>query len=370
MLSSPSRTAVTSVLFVVDHLDSGGAPIVVRDLIKGMHRQGVAVTLVVLSDRVSHQLPEGVELVIMPLSLKTRADRRRRYALHARILDDWLSRNGAEFGLVVAHLHHSHQVVSRSSLSARAWYCVHTDPAVELLGNKQGLSRWLKRRKVQSLYSGKRVLAVSQGILDGMQSQLRIRMARCECIHNPIDMDRIGLLADETVDDAPSTYLLFVGRINQRQKRFDRLFRAYRDSRVDLPLVVIGDGGDLPRVKAMAHEMGVGDRVTFLGSRANPYPYMRNASALLLSSDYEGFALVVAEALALATPAISVDCPSGPAEILGHGLADCIVPLDDHESFARTIKKVVEAPPTVPADICERFYLTTVVDRYLALAND
>lgn len=363
----------TSVLFVIDHLDTGGAPVVVRDLIKGMHHAGVQVTLVVLSERVSHELPEGVDLVTLPLAMNTRAERRQRYARHAALLNDWLNDcleiHASGFNLVVAHLHHAHQVVSRSRLASAAWYCLHTDPVVELLGNKRGLGRWLKQRKVQALYGDRRVLAVSQGILDSMASRLRIRMARQEAVHNPIDMTRIRELAAERIDDVPPDYLVFVGRINQRQKRFDRLFNAYRDSGVQLPLIVVGAGGDLPAVKAMAESRGVADRVHFLGSRTNPYPYMQHARALLLSSDYEGFALVLAEALALGTPAISVDCPSGPAEILREGLAECIVPLDDDAAFARTIQWAVEHPPRVPTEICDRFQLTAVVERYLALAE-
>ncbi|SHM81826.1 Glycosyltransferase involved in cell wall bisynthesis [Halomonas cupida] len=349
----------------------------VRDLIKGMHQAGAQVTLVVLSERVSHELLEGVALVTLPLAMNTRAERRQRYARHAALLNDWLSgwlsdrQEGqtSGFNLVVAHLHHAHQVVSRSCLASTAWYCLHTDPVVELLGNKRGLGRWLKQRKVQALYGDRRVLAVSQGILDSMASRLRIRMARQVAVHNPIDMARIRELAAERIDDVPPDYLVFVGRINQRQKRFDRLFDAYRDSGVQLPLVVVGAGGDLPAVKAMAESRGVADRVHFLGSRTNPYPYMQHARALLLSSDYEGFALVLAEALALGTPTISVDCPSGPAEILCEGLADCIVPLDDDAAFARTIQWAVEHPPRVPTEICDRFRLATVVERYLALAE-
>lgn len=368
-MSTPVDHTGSSVLFIIDHLDTGGAPVVVRDLIKGMHQVGAQVTLVVLSKRVSHELPEGVKLVTLPLVMDTRTQRRQRYARHAELLNGWLEQHASRFHLVVAHLHHTHQVVSRSHLASQAWYCLHTDPMVELLGNKRGLGRWLKQRKMQALYGGRQVLAVSQGILDSMVLRLRIRMARQAAVHNPIDMARVRELAAERIDDVPQDYLVFVGRMNQRQKRFDRLFNAYRDSGVQLPLIVVGAGGDLPAAKAMAESRGVADRVHFLGNRTNPYPYMRHARALLLSSDYEGFALVLAEALALGTPTISVDCPSGPAEILVEGLTECIVPLDDDAAFARTIQSVVEHPPQVPVEICDRFQLATVVGRYLALAE-
>ncbi|ALM52811.1 glycosyltransferase [Halomonas huangheensis] len=369
MLSSPSRAAVTSVLFVVDHLDSGGAPIVVRDLIKGMHQQGVAVTLVVLSDRVSHQLPEGVELVTLPLTTKSRAERRQRYALHARMLDDWFSRHGTEFGLVMAHLHHSHQVVSRSRLSDQAWYCLHSDPVTEFLGNKSGLSRWLKRRKVRALYDHRKVVTVSHAALERLCQIIGARPLVARAIPNPVDIEQVIRRSEEAVDDVPPQYLVFVGRMDLRAKRFDRLLDAYQASETVLPLILVGGGDQRAAVDSMIEARGLTTRVKTLGHRDNPYPYMRCASALLLSSDYEGFSLVLVEALACGTPVVSVDCPTGPGEILIDEMRDYLVPVDDIAAFGSAIRRVLEVPPEIPQDICLRFQLDTVVASYLALAD-
>lgn len=360
-------------LFLIDHLDTGGAPVVVRDLIKGMHQAGVQVTLVVLSERVSHELPEGVELVTLPLVMNTRAERRQRYARHAALLNDWLNgwleqQHSSRFQLVLAHLHHTHQVVSRSHLASQAWYCLHSDPVTEFLGGRNLVGRWAKRFKVRALYDRRRIVTVSQGMLERLSSAFNVNPAEGVAIYNPLDVDRITALSSQRVVDVPPDYLLFVGRVGARQKRVDRLLAAYQESRLEIPLLLIG-GGELSEVSSLINSMGLTDKVWVLGARDNPYVYMSQARALVLSSDYEGFPLVLLEALACGTPVVSVDCPTGPSELLTGELRDFLVPMDDIQAFANALQRVVDHPPAVPMDIAEQYGLESVVARYLALAE-
>lgn len=356
-------------LFVIDHLDSGGAPVVARDLIVGMVDAGVEVTLVILSDRQRHALPPSVEVLKLPYVAKGILERQCRYRRHAQLLDRWLVQHGGRFDLVYAHLHHAHQVVSRSRLAASAWYCLHADPVTGFLGNKRGLGRWMKRRKVRALYQGRRIITVSHGMLERLKTHFSIEPERGVGIHNPLDIERIQKLASDEVIDVPDNFLLYVGRMDLRQKRFDRLLDAYHQSGVALPLLLVGGGDGAQKVSAMIRERKLEDRVQLLGPRDNPYAYMARARALLLSSDYEGFALVLAEALVCRTPVVSVDCPSGPSEILCHGLSDWLVPMHDRGAFADTIVRVVKHPPVIADDQCDRFRLEHVVKRYLALKD-
>lgn len=355
-------------LFLIDHLDTGGAPVVVRDLIKGMHQAGVQVTLVVLSERVSHKLPEGVELVTLPLVMNTRAERRQRYARHAALLNDWLEQYSTRFQLVVAHLHHTHQVVSRSHLASQAWYCLHSDPVMDFLGNRRGVGRWNKRRKVRALYNRRKVVTVSLGMLKRLTTHFNVVPSKGVAIYNPLDGKRIAVMSQQSAVDAPIDYVLFVGRVTSRPKRVDRLLAAYQESGLEIPLLLIG-GGDLSEVSSLINSMGLTDKVWVLGARDNPYAYMSQARALVLSSDYEGFPLVLLEALACGTPVVSVDCPTGPSELLTGELRDFLVPMDDIQAFANALQRVVDHPPAVPMDIAERYGLESVVARYLALAE-
>ena len=75
-----------------------------------------------------------------------------------------------------------------------------------------------------------------------------------------------------------------------------------------------GRGGDLYH-RAGGREIRI-PWVRLLGGRDNPYSLLRRSGVLVLSSDFEGYPLVIEEALALGRPVISVDCPTGPREAL------------------------------------------------------
>jgi glycosyltransferase involved in cell wall biosynthesis len=77
----------------------------------------------------------------------------------------------------------------------------------------------------------------------------------------------------------------------------------------------------------LARQLGVTDDIALPGFVENPFAYMARASVFVLSSAWEGFGNVIAEALACGCPVVSTDCPSGPAEILEHGKYGPLVPV-------------------------------------------
>lgn len=356
------------VLFITDHLNTGGAPVVIRDLSIALDKQGIKVTLLVLSDQVAHHLPDSIDVFQLPFVHSNWWQRQQRYAHHARLLDEWLIQHKMTSpSLVVAHLHHAHQVVARSLLGKQAWYCLHSNPEIAFLGNKQGWSRYLKRLKVRQLYQDHKLIGVSGGIIETLKNAFDIKGAPAVAIHNPLDLDAIQLRSLEPVNDVPEHYMLFVGRFEQRSKRFDRLLQAYADSGVTMPLILIGKGDAQDIIEAEIVRLNLKGKVHLLGHRDNPYAYMRRAHALVLSSDYEGFPLVVAEALACGIPVVSTDCPTGPREILTGGLARYLVPLDEPELFAKALRDIVEHPPEISPLAVQHLSAEQVAQRYMAL---
>ena len=112
----------------------------------------------------------------------------------------------------------------------------------------------------------------------------------------------------------------------------------------DIRLIILV--GDETSAEQMAHRnellelavgLGVGSDVDLAGYQPNPYHYLRAARMFVLSSDYEGFANVIVEALLAGCPVVSSDCPSGPAEILNNGQYGLLTPVNDIEQLAAAI---------------------------------
>lgn len=178
---------------------------------------------------------------------------------------------------------------------------------------------------------------------------------------NAFDLAAIRLRAAEALATVPpQPYAVCVARLDIATKGLDVLLRAWRrmlDAAQDgeLPvttLVLVGDGGDAERLRVMARELGLQDKVLFAGLQVNPYPWIRQARWLVLASRNEGSPNVLIEAMALDCLAVSTDCPVGPREILADGEAGLLVPVDDEVALARAMRQA-QSDPVLRADVLD-----------------
>ncbi|MCS7459891.1 glycosyltransferase [Paenibacillus doosanensis] len=113
-----------------------------------------------------------------------------------------------------------------------------------------------------------------------------------------------------------------VARINNQQKRIDRIVntcvRLKNDGISNFKWYIVGDGPDLSWLKEEAGKKGVSEIVDFVGSKSNPYPYIKNADALIQTSEYEAYSMVLLEALTICTPVVSTNYDSA-CEIVKNG---------------------------------------------------
>ena len=125
------------------------------------------------------------------------------------------------------------------------------------------------------------------------------------------------------------------------------LLRAFARARVvrEARLVILGEGKKRTELEMLAQKLGVAADVNLPGWVDNPLAWMARAAVFVLSSAWEGFGNVVAEALACGCPVVSTDCPSGPAEILDGGAYGPLVPVGDDAALAKAILSVMETPP-------------------------
>lgn len=226
------------------------------------------------------------------------------------------------------------------------------------------------------------VIGVSDGVAAEMAAYAAIPRDRITTVYNPAVGRHVATMAcyqadhDWFIPGGPPV-ILGVGNLKP-QKDFATLIRAFARVRAERParLVILGnargpdkDATYVAELKSLPTQLGIGNDVSFAGFAENPFAYMSRAAVFVLSSAWEGFGNVLAEALACGCPAISTDCPSGPAEILDHGRYGPLVPVGDDAALAAAICRVLDAP--LPRDeLTGRAALFTVeraVDRYIEL---
>jgi glycosyltransferase involved in cell wall biosynthesis len=134
----------------------------------------------------------------------------------------------------------------------------------------------------------------------------------------------------------------FVGRISG-QKAVDRLIRAFGSLYATHPLLVVavvGDGEELPAMRALASQLQVADRIRFLGA-ADGVALMAGFDLFVLSSNYEAFPYVYLEALARGLPIVTTDV-GGATAVVEPGVNGYIVPRADLSGFAQAIGRLTD----------------------------
>lgn len=210
--------------------------------------------------------------------------------------------------------------------------------------------KWIK--KIIYAYFLKRsnsIVVVSKGAANDLASYLDIPKEKIKIIYNPVIPKNIKTLCNERINDTwfktkESRIVLAVGRLLD-QKDFKTLIKAFDlvVKKINVNLVIIGEGEKRAELEGLVEKLDLKNRVFMPGLVANPFKYMKKASLLVLSSRYEGFANVIAEALACGTPVVSTNCPFGPSEILGDGKYGTLVPVGDYETMAL---KIIESLKT------------------------
>ena len=121
-------------------------------------------------------------------------------------------------------------------------------------------------------------------------------------------------------------------------KRVPWMVRAFARATegTDARLVLVGDGPDQTECRRLARELGLGERVTFLGTRDALPELLAPADVYLLASREESFGLSALEAMASGTPVVATDV-GGVAEVVVDGETGCLAPAEDLEAFAQAL---------------------------------
>ena len=192
------------------------------------------------------------------------------------------------------------------------------------------------------------MVCVSDGARTDLMSLYSFKNNTPITIYNPLDIDAIQFLGAQPLPEVAQSWykrptVIGVGRL-VALKRTDLLIQSFASAirnGLDANLIILGDGPLLHRLQKLTDELGITSRVFFTGFVSNPYPYIKAASVLAMSSDYEGLGMVLLEAMALGTPVVSVDCPNGPREILQGGANGILTPLSDSDALAVSIASML-----------------------------
>jgi glycosyltransferase involved in cell wall biosynthesis len=196
---------------------------------------------------------------------------------------------------------------------------IYTVPTIYVIHNFNTEKAFTKYHWINKwLYQNEYMTAVSEAATEKFKNLYALHKIRT--IYNGFDFEQIKRLAQENIEtEVPEKFMLFFGRIDDHHKNLKLLIEAYSLSDLshqNFKLLILGNGPDLDMIKAYAETLGVAHSVMFIGHVLNPYSYVKRAKFTVLTSRFEGFPMVIPESLSLGIPVISVDCQSGPNEVI------------------------------------------------------
>ncbi|TCC00830.1 glycosyltransferase [Kosakonia quasisacchari] len=363
------------ILMIIDGLPGGGAEKTVLTLSSGLMDLGHQVSLFSLRKVCDYPIPEGLDYQVVQDKCKKPWRKLTEIPRRAKLLDEAITaaERSGKFDIIFSHLHKTDRIVAHSRVLARdkVWFCIHGMFSFSYLCHRGAFSRWLKHLKIRHTYENRNVVAVSSAVLHDLSDTLAIPLRRSEVIHNPFDIDAIQELAEQPFEMQGQDYLIHVGRFHEH-KRHDRLLRAYALSKIESPLVMMGNGSEerIAQLIALAENLGISNRVIFRAFAPNPYPWIKGARLLVLSSDCEGFGNVLVEAMICQTSPVSTNCPGGPAEILTGQLARGLSDLSD-ESLGKTLSDIYSHDaPNIDSELISSYGINAICQQYLALAEE
>ena len=140
--------------------------------------------------------------------------------------------------------------------------------------------------------------------------------------------------------------VLFVGRLDNSVKGVDRLLRIWARAGKSLPdwhLDIVGDGPDAAALKELAERLRLSN-VSFEGFR-NPAPYYRRASIFCMTSTFEGFGLVLPEAMQHGCVPMAFNSYAAVRDLVIPGETGILAPPFDEEEYARQLLRLMQDDP-------------------------
>lgn len=241
---------------------------------------------------------------------------------------------------------------------------------------RKGRALSKKFSEVRKLYpKADAVVAISTGVKESLVNTIGLTGVPVPCIYNGSVTEEIRKKAERSVDhpwlqlNREHSVVLTAGRLAE-QKDQETLIHAVGRLRShgDVRLIVIGEGPLRDHLETVASQYpNSEDWFDLPGHQENPYAWMKNADCFVLSSLWEGFPNVLAEAMGVGVPVVATDFPSGARDILDNGRYGSIVPMREPAQLADAIKNTLQREK-VPFDLNEAvkpFTAETSASRYL-----
>jgi len=255
-----------------------------------------------------------------------------------------------EFDIDVIHAHYAVPHATAALLARSMLRSPHRPAVVTTLHGTDvtlvGLDRAYLRATQWSIENSDVVTAVSRFLAATTVDEMGVRRSDIEVVHNSVDIERF----EDTTCFAPrerfaergEKLLMHISNF-RAVKRTDDVVRIFAKvhARIAARLVMVGEGPERPQAAALGHELGIADRIHFMGSFPRVESLLCNADLFLLPSAKESFGLTALEAMASGVPVVASSI-GGLPEVVEHGVSGWLHEVGDVDRMSASAISLLE----------------------------
>lgn len=298
LIISINKTKKKNILFASKNLEMGGIEKACINLLDRIDYSKYNVTLVLEENKGTFlpKLNKNVKVIELKVSENKNVIIRKIINVYRKLVFKILNYHTYDFSCCYTTYSYSCNKIAKMASNNNSIY-VHSDYKY-VYNDISEYRRFFDSRKVNEY---KYIIFVSNEAKNSFIEVYKELEQKCLVFNNFINQEEIIELSNGVPDKEKNndkTLFVFVGRLDDSSKKVKRAINLVKNIN-DLELWIIGDGPDRDMYEKYTKELKVEKRVSFLGRKINPYPYMKQADYIILTSDYEGFPVTYLEAITL-----------------------------------------------------------------------
>lgn len=362
---------MSKILFIIDHLGCGGAERITLQLAEYLATQKHVVHIAVLNGAADYHRPSS-DITYTDLHFCTKFAygkmwrQKKLNESEQNQLEQLLLNN---FDLIVTGYNNGHWLARY--LKGNVWHWIHGDLLeIRKFDNplkilKEHLRFYRNKRKFKKLFANRNIITVNRDLEHKMKLYAPIK--KCQTIANGVSINPNFITQYSSLPKQWDT--IYVGRLAPI-KQVDHAIKAFAQSGLTGQMAIVGDGSERENLENLVQQLKLTDRIKFLGWVNNPYEYIGCSKSLILTSYYESYGLVLAEALSINTPVISYNSSVGISDIFCcPKMKKYLINKQDKDKLSNQLFNLVNNPYPISNDVINMLKIEKMADSFLRLTK-
>lgn len=206
------------------------------------------------------------------------------------------------------------------------------------------------KKKTELIKAYDKLILISKDMIKELNTYYPFAKDKGFHVYNPIDLSKANIDANNNIELTDfekelikKPYIVSLCRLNKVKGCHEIIeaVKILRDKGIKINFYMVGDGKEKEHLISLIKKYSLEEQIYILGIKRNPFIWLKNATAFVHASYGEGLPNVLIEAMAVNTPIVAYDCPTGPNDILNAGDCGVLIEMGNIPELSKGIEKII-----------------------------